>query len=164
MRDPTLFEAQSDLVWFFNRADADCGLQSNWGAMVNAAHCGRSDRPYEDPYTEAFLMSISRRRVIETRLNRCTLFQQKVLYGVHSHDIFLHPGMGPSPWVSKVLGAKAGVTYLYIDSDRLESLCERAQTGGLNGTERILLAQLRVRAEQDYRKAMSVYLGKADIK
>ena len=146
-----------ELTWLFCHADGDCGMCSNFGAMVSAIILGPSTSGYDDPYSERVLQSVSRRRVVENAFQAMDRQQQKVLFSVLA-------GIRIHPFVDKVIGKKGAIAYLLMDPDKLERMCTKVASGDMTGPERISVSALKARTEKEYTKAMVAFLERFEGK
>ncbi len=141
---------ETELQWLFGRADSDCNIKSNYGAMIAASICPPDGNLYTDPYHDGILTAIQRRRPLERALYRLSPIQQKALYAIHGY-IPIHP------YVARILGDKAALSYLLMVPDALEKLCTKAITSTLTNTEKILLAQIRIQQLNTYITAITSF-------
>ena len=69
---------EEEISWFLLFADADCGMRSNWNAMVNAAVFNGGK--WEDSYNDHIFEAVRQRRVIANRLQNMPPRLRNILY------------------------------------------------------------------------------------
>ncbi len=142
-----------ELEWFFNYSEADCGLKSNWNAMVRAALLPGGG--WSDPYNPFILQAIDKRRDISTAYYKLTQDQQNCLFAIY--------GPAPIPFaVEKVFKELAGAAMLAKVSapPDLIKLCQRILQFKASNQDKIQISQIRMEALSlrkaalyEYRKA-----------
>lgn len=141
--------AASELEWFWNYSEADCGISSNFNAMVNVALYGAPTH-YDDHYDNKVLKAVSLNRKIQTALNSLSKISYKVLYVSFSSEQL-------NPYVVKMFQQYAGVSYLIHGLD-IEMLATRFYTNQCAAREKILVTEIRNEAREKYNKALNQYI------
>lgn len=128
---------RQELEWYYNFSDSDCGIKSNWSAMVQAAHCPGG--VYVDPYSSFILRAVEKRREIEKSLWTLSSNLQNCLSSVFGSHHMPHP-------IVQVFGELAGPVICLGFAD-LEKLCNRKILGKATTKETLTISELRIQAE-----------------
>lgn len=142
--------AKSELIWLFNYADADCGLKSNWSAMVQASMIPGGQ--WHDPYHPFILKAIDKRREISIAYYALTEKHQHCLYALF--------GPIPIPFaVEKVYKELAGAIMLVhlTDPKELIRLCQRILQYQTSTQDKLLASQIRMEAVNLRKNALYEY-------
>jgi hypothetical protein len=143
--------ATYDLDWYYNVSDSDIGIRSNWQATVNAATLGSPG--WSDPYDNATLVAVDRKREIQGILGTLPPLQEKVLRASFSAERLAPPQL-VAFFRSRALLALA---LSKVSPGQLVSQCARFQRGTATADERVSLALLKSKAEATYRQAIIDY-------
>lgn len=139
-----------ELEWFFNYSDADCGLKSNWNAMVRAALLPGGG--WSDPYNPFILQAIDKRRDIANAYYKLTQEQQNTLYATY--------GPAPIPFaVEKVFKELAGAAMMAKVSapPDLIKLCQRILQFKASNQDKLQISQIRMEAISIRKAALYEY-------
>lgn len=142
-----------ELEWLFNQSEADCGLKSNWNAMVRASLLPSSG--WNDPYNPFVLQAIDKRRDILKAYYKLTQAHQNCLYALY--------GPIPIPFavekVFKDLSGAAMLVKIYAPKDIIK-LCTRILQFKASNQDKVQISQIRMEALSlrkaalyEYRKA-----------
>ncbi len=128
-----------ELEWLFNQADSDCGLKSNWNAMVRSALLPGGG--WSDPYNPFILQAIDKRREIATAYYKLSQGHQNCLYALY--------GPAPIPFaVEKVFKELAGAALMVKVSapPDLIKLCQRVLQFKASNQDKMQISQIRMEA------------------
>lgn len=140
-------------MWFYNHADGDCGLRSNFGAMTAAMT--KTASTWEDPFTAGLLRNIGKRRRIEGILAQMPEELQRALF------LSFGPNRMP-PQVTEVLGyqiAPVALLCLPPEVEDLWALCSRMVRGSATEKDTSLINRIRIGALDLRRNALAAYVA-----
>ncbi len=154
-RDIEYFKAE--LVWLYNYADSDCGIKSNWNAMVQAACSPGSS--YSDPYNSFIMRAVDKRRDIEKALWSLPVQFQNSLCSVYGSNHLPHP-------ITAVLGELGGpaICSQLLPLEPLEKLCNRKLLGKATPKDLLAISEIRMAAEELKNKSFNDYRRKRNEK
>ena len=144
--------AEHDLVWFYNHAQADMGIKSNWQAMVSAS-CFGGSTGFHDSTNSFILNSVGHYRELDKIIKTLSKESQEVLFASFG-DVPL------SAHVLKLLRKHAGAAYcasVLSDPNVLNNLCERIAKGKSTNEDRLLISKIRIEAVKLYQEAITSY-------
>ena len=142
-------QTEHDLVWYFNHAEADMGIKSNWSAMVSASHFGGSTNYYD--HTNSFILnSVSHYRELEKIFRSLSKENQLILFASFA-DVPIKES------VLKIFKKFSGTAY-YLASKELEELCDKMRTNKLSQDDKVKLSKIRIEATNKYSDAIKSYI------
>ena len=141
-----------DLDWYFNDAASELGQSSNWDAMVSAAISPGSR--YADPFSDARIRAVDRKRQIERTYFDLSLPHQNVLFANHGAIHLPHA-------LSAVLSdlAPSALCLPNEDQSALLKACERHLKALSTPADKILFSQVRIDASQLQQDSYQAYLN-----
>lgn len=129
---------QEELLWYYNQSDSDCGIRSNWTAMIQVMHQRQS--AWSDPYDTATLVAIKRRKRVEDCLSKLHFHQQRVL------QVMYGPNRIP-PIITAVMGDSLAGPALCLEIDMsgadFVQLCIRMRHSTATDKDQTLMNQIR---------------------
>ncbi len=139
--------AEADLIWLFNHAEGDCGIKSNWTAMVNAS-CYGGNNGYHDHTNSFILNSIAHYRELEKLYKILPIKIQEILYATFA-DIHLDEN------VVRLFKKHAGSASC-IKND-LAKLCKKTILGISSKEEKVTFSKIRMQSLKNYQEAITIY-------
>lgn len=148
--DASIERIKAELTWYFNYADADCGLRSNWNAMVQASMLPGSH--WHDPYDSFTLKAVDKRREIEKVFFQLPSRYQQYLY------VYLGPETPPGEIALIFKDQTAGAICAFTAGiQELTKLCSRIHQGTASQKDKTTISQLRMEAFTIKKQAFSCY-------
>lgn len=142
---------ERDLVWFFNHAEADCGLKSNWSAMVSAACFGGTS--YQDTTNSFILNSVGHYRELEKIYKTLSSTTQEILFASFA-DIHI------SDNIVKIFSKYAGAACcLSIDNlAEFDAMCARVNERKASANDKMRISKIRMESIKNYNEVIAAYV------
>ena len=143
---------EEDIEWYCLFSYADCGIRSNWNAMVSAKMYGTRSL-FEDPYNDAIFAAVHRRNLIESRLKTMTPRYVDILYTAFAN-------CNIPPVITKYYHryASAAVHSKLISKKELLKICNAFYQHKSSTKEKLLLQEISIQAAKDYTSAINQYM------
>lgn len=139
---------KAELEWYFCSSDADCGIKSNWQAMVSASCFGSTS--FHDPMTSFMLEKVSERRKIEKIFNQLSDRHQDILFASFSERIF-------NSYIFKIFRNLTGTVYCLKNTEEVETICRKSLAREISTADMIKLSHIRIEATKEYQSAIFKY-------
>lgn len=142
---------EHDLVWFFNHAQSDMGIKSNWSAMVSASMFGGA-HDFHDSTNSFILNSVGHYRELEKVYKAMDRLNQEILYATFA-DVHI------SAYVQRIFKKLSGTAYCshLTTPEGLEEACQRISTGKATGADRTLISKIRIDAQRKYQDCITSF-------
>ena len=145
-------QVEFDLVWLYNHSDADCGIKSNYMAMVNVACYGPSTT-FNDPFNSFILKSVEHKRKLESVVSNLPPLHKLILFKSFA-DIKYPKNI--ELLFNKYTGAATVIAS--ISFTNLDKLSRQFYQGTASDKDKILISQIRTEATTNYYEAINQYL------
>jgi hypothetical protein len=140
-----------ELQWYWHHSSADCGIKSNWSAMVMASMCPGS--AYQDPYDDHRMRSVEKRRQIERVLFAIPTTAQNCLYTLFGPTHLPHS-------VLAVLGADLAGPALCSSAIPIRDLirmCDHHLLGRGTPKDKLSISEVRIEAGTIKEHSLTLY-------
>lgn len=143
---------EHDLVWLFCHSEGDCGIKSNWSAMVNAS-CFGSSVGYYDHINSFTLNSVEHYREVDKIYKSLTIPIQNILYASFA-DVSI------SANILKIFKTNAGAACcsLILNMKELDDLCKRVSSDKNIKGDKQLISEIRIETSKYYQEAILQYI------
>lgn len=143
--------AEQDLIWFFNHAQADMGIKSNWQAMVQAS-CFGGSTGFQDHHNSFILNSVGHYREVEKVYKAIPREYQEILYATFA-DVPINAH------VQRIFKKHSGAAYCSIvEPEDLEKICEKISKSSANSSDKLAISKVRIDCLKKYNEAITEFV------